>query len=133
MITISEGPQLVSRSLVVHFGVLLDDRFFSCLEFRPGSCISLRNVVPGSSITSPTMIRSTVGDLTFEGVADVFEVVGKLIGSDRGADGHHPATDVNTYCSGNNGVISCDNRTNSCSDALVNVRHDCDVLEDEGE
>ena len=47
-------------------------------------------------------------------------------------NGIHAAANIHTDCCGSQSLLHRDDRTNSCSVAPVHVRHDRDVLVDEG-
>ena len=65
--------------------------------------------------------------------AQAVERVGKIVGSEAGPDGRHPAADVDPHGGGRHRILHGDHASDGGALTVVDVRHRCDVVEDPGQ
>ena len=87
----------------------------------PGGVDLGRHLVPGTRIapTGPAAVRHGALD----GQAQRLQVVGQVLGVQRGPGGHHAAADVDAHRRRDDGLAGRDHRTHRGADAHVHVGH----------
>ncbi len=130
----AQRAQVAETARVGGLGVLGHDGVVAVLQASP--LFSGRRGgldLPGALVVAPAVVGPAMRHGGLDVRADAEQVVGQVLGADRGAHRHHAAADVDAHGGRDDRPQGGNDRTDRRAHPPVHVGHDRHVLVDEGQ